>query len=167
MTISASVLYYDLKLSMSMRENDNLSKCILLTFPSVGLIGLHSYSSSTLSSRFSVLTVINLKCTYCLYLCPCSTLWYANWQEISGSQKGPQTNTLCWGFGGHWLLRKGLGARFRGSAKKVSGPTSASCSSPSESTLPVWKVRERDTGQFQESAVVISTESKGGQEPIC
>lgn len=61
----------------------------------------------------------------------------------------------------------GLGASLCGSAKKVSEPTSATCSPPSESRLPVWEVREKDTGQFQESIVAISSETEGVQEPIC
>lgn len=64
------------------------------------------------------------------------------------------------GFWASWLLRTGYGARLCGSAKKVSEPTSATCSSPSESRLPIWEVRGRDTGQFQESTVAISTETE-------
>lgn len=65
--------------------------------------------------------------------------------------------TLCSG-GGGWFGHLGFGEQDRGanlcgSAKKVSEATSATCSPPSESTLPVREVRERDTGQFQESAV--------------
>lgn len=76
---------------------------------------------------------------------------------------GATNEHKCPGFQASWLLRMGLGAH----AKKLSEPASPTCSSPPESRLPVWEVRERDTGQFQESTVAISTETEGVQEPIC
>lgn len=134
-----------------------------LLFSSTGLLGMQSYGCdiSYLQGLRSV------RSWPCLLYTVSVHVKSAHWQEISGSQEGPQTNALCRGFWASWLLRVGLGASLSDSAKKVSKPTPATCSPPSESTLPVWEVRERDTGQFQESIVDISTETEGVQEPIC
>lgn len=107
-----------------------------------------SVKGAVIRSWHLVLTVFSLTCVqsvrsvHILYVSVHNKS--ASWQEISGGQEGPQTNALCQGFLASWLLREGLGASPCDSAKKVSKATSATCSPPSETTLPVWEVREKD-----------------------
>lgn len=166
MTISASATYYDLKHNSCMRAN-NLYMCVPLAFPSTALFHTVAFIQLWhLICKIFSLKQTNILRVLTVCICSCQTLWYAHWQTIPGTRQGPQTSALCWGFWASWLLRMGLGARLCSSAKKVSEPTSATCFPPSESGLPAWEVRERDTGQFQETTVAISAETEGVQEPI-
>lgn len=76
-------------------------------------------------------------------------------------------NTPCRGILGILAFQTALGARLSGSAKKVSEPTSATCSPPSDSRLPEREVSEGDAGRYQERTVAISTQAEGVQEATC